>query len=416
MVPLPIVSEPFSRVAMDIVGPLPRSWSGHKYIIVLCDYARRYPEAIPLKNTDSETIAEELLTVFSRVGISQEILTDQGSNFQSQLLKHLYRLLLVDAVRTSPYHPQTDGLVERFNQTLKAMLRKTAMKSGKDWDKLIPALLFAYREVPQESTGYSPFELLYERDVRGPLDVLKHSFEGNHSIRNQNVVSHILLQSDKLEAMKEAVHNNLRKAQQQQKVWYDENSRERSFAVGDWVLVLLPTSASKLTAQWQGPYRVVECMGKVNYAVHMHDHRKHRRVFHVNMLRPWHPPVSVFSVQQVDGENEEEDLSAWKDSNEGGQMQLGSTLTANQLAQLDKLLLEEFESCFTTLPAQTTIAVHHISTGEVRPPPYRLPHAFRQQVKLELEEMLPHGIIQHSTSDWAFPLVLVKKKDASLQS
>ena len=294
MVPLPIVSEPFSRVAMDIVGPLPRSRSGHKYILVQCDYATRYPEAILLKNTDAETIAEELLTVFSRVGIPQEILTDQGSNFQSQLLKHLYRLLRVDAERTSPYHPQTDGLVERFNQTLKAMLRKTAMESGKDWDKLIPALLFAYREVPQESTGYSPFELLYGRDVRGPLDVLKHSWEGNHSIRNQKVVSYILLQRDKLEAMKEAVHNNLRKAQQQQKVWYDQNSRERSFAAGDWVLVLLPTSASKLTAQWQGPYRVVECMGKVNYAVHMHDHRKHRRVFHVNMCTTMAP--TCFSV------------------------------------------------------------------------------------------------------------------------
>ena len=98
-------------------------------------------------------------------------------------------------------------------------------------------------------------------------------------------------------------------------------------------------------------------------------------------------------------------------------MQLGSTITADQLAQLDKLL-EEFESCFTTLPGQTTIEVYHISTGEARPirlPPYRLPRAFRQQVKLELEEMLAHGIVQHSTSDWAFPLVLVKKKDASLR-
>ena len=175
MVPLPIIGAPFSRVAMDRVGPLLRSRSGNRYILVLCDYATWYPEAIPLKNTDAETIAEELVALFSRVGIPHEILTDQGSNFQSQLLKELYRLLRVEAIRTSPYHPQTDGLVERFNQTLKAMLRKTASDEGKDWDKLIPFLLFAYREVPQESTGYSPFELLYGQDVRGPLDVLKQS-------------------------------------------------------------------------------------------------------------------------------------------------------------------------------------------------------------------------------------------------
>ena len=76
-------------------------------------------------------------------------------------------------IRTSPYHLQTDGLVERFNQTLKSMLRKTGTDSGKEWDKKIPYLLFAYREVPQASTGFSPFELLYDRDIRGPLDILK---------------------------------------------------------------------------------------------------------------------------------------------------------------------------------------------------------------------------------------------------
>ena len=83
------------------------------------------------------------MIVFSRLGLPQEVLTDQGSNFQSQLLQQLHRLLHIKAIRTSPYHPQTDGLVERFNQTLKSMLRKTASTEGKDWDKLIPFLLFA---------------------------------------------------------------------------------------------------------------------------------------------------------------------------------------------------------------------------------------------------------------------------------
>lgn len=73
----------------------------------------------------------------------------------SQLLAELYRLLGVKAIRTSPYHTQTDGLVERFNQTLKEMLRKTAHDGGKSWDKQIPYLLCAYREVPQSSTGFS---------------------------------------------------------------------------------------------------------------------------------------------------------------------------------------------------------------------------------------------------------------------
>ena len=193
LIPLPIISEPFSRIAMDIVGPLPKSRKGNRYLLVICDYATRYPEAIPLRSIDAEHIAEELLVVFSRVGVPKEILTDQGSNFTSQLLTELYRLLHVHPIRTSPYHPQTDGLVERFNQTLKSMLRKVATSEGKDWDKMVPYLLFAYREVPQASTGFSPFELLYGRNVRGPLDVLRETWETNDRSSEESIISYVLL-------------------------------------------------------------------------------------------------------------------------------------------------------------------------------------------------------------------------------
>ena len=166
LIPLPVVAEPFQKVAMDIVGPLLRSRAGNKYILVICDYATRYPEAVPLRSIDAEHVAEESVKLFSRVGVPKEILTDQGTNFTSQLLKEVHRMLHVHSIRTSPYHPQTDGLVERFNGTLKQMLRKCAAEDGKDWDKYLPYLLFAYREVPQASTGFSPFELLYGHPVQ----------------------------------------------------------------------------------------------------------------------------------------------------------------------------------------------------------------------------------------------------------
>ena len=86
MVPLPVMEEPFQRIAMDVVGPLPRSRSGNRYILVVCDYATRYPEAFALKSVDVENVAEALMTMFSRVGVPKEILTDQGTNFTSKLL------------------------------------------------------------------------------------------------------------------------------------------------------------------------------------------------------------------------------------------------------------------------------------------------------------------------------------------
>jgi len=91
----------------------------------------------------------------------------------STLLEEIYQLLHIKKIRATPYHPQTDRLVERFNSTLKGMPRKFVSHNQKDWDEYLPYLLFAYREVLQETTGFSPFDLLYERQVRGPLDVLR---------------------------------------------------------------------------------------------------------------------------------------------------------------------------------------------------------------------------------------------------
>ena len=221
------------------------------------------------------------------MGVPREILTDQGSNFTSQLLAELYRLLQVRPIRTSPYHPETDGLVERYNQTLKSMLRKAVTETGKDWDKMIPYLLFAYREVPQASTGFSPFELLYGRDVRGPLDVLRDTWESG-TASDENVISYVMSTREKLSQMAEIVKENLTKAQLHQKTWYDKRARLREFKRGDLVLVLLPTTSNKLLAQWQGPYQVVQRMGKVTYLVEMQDKKKRKRIFHVNMLKDYH--------------------------------------------------------------------------------------------------------------------------------
>ena len=91
----------------------------------------------------------------------------------SSLLQEIYSLLQIRQICTSPYHPQTDGLVERFNGTLKSMLKKFTSKNQTDRDEYLLYLLFVYWKVPQESTGLSPFELLFGRKVRGPLDVLQ---------------------------------------------------------------------------------------------------------------------------------------------------------------------------------------------------------------------------------------------------
>ena len=414
LVPLPIIAEPFERIAMDVVGPLPRSRAGHRYVLVVCDYATRYPEAVAMRSVDAENVAEELVRIFSRVGIPKEILTDQGTNFTSELLAEMYRLLHINGLRTSPYHPQTDGMVERFNGTLKEMLRKCAIEDGKDWDRLLPYVLFAYREAPHESTGFSPFELLYGREIRGPLDVLKEEWEAKS--RNESVVSHIMLMRERLESMASIVQENMKRAQAQQKQWYDRTARERVLEEGEKVLVLLPTSTSKLLAQWQGPYVILKRVGKVNYVVDMADRRKRRRTFHVNMLRKWNEPVSTSYFAEGGLEREEDEVLTW-DGGAEGEYTVGGELSPEQREELEAVL-RKHQDTLTKVPGLTNLTSHVIETGDASPirmQPYRVPHAYRDPVKHEIKEMLEQGIIEPSNSEWAAPMVIVKKKDGMIR-
>ena len=417
LVPLPVMEEPFQRLAMDIVGPLPKSRKGNRFILVLSDYATRYPEAIPLKTVNAEVIAEEAVKFFAQVGIPQEILTDQGSNFTSQLLKEIYRLLHVQPIRTSPYHPQTDGVVKRFNQTLKSMLRKYAQEAGKDWDRLIPYLLFAYREVPQSSTGFSPFELLYGRPVRGPLDVLKETWEAQKR-SNESVVSYVLHIQEKLEAMTDLVQTNMKEAQQQQKHWYDRHARSRELKEGDQVLILLPTASDKLFAQWQGPYMVEKRVGEVNYRVHLFDRKKSHRIFHINMLRKWNAPSDPACMAEELSANDLEQVPSWKHEGETHKCQLGEQLDCRQKEELTNIL-HKFKDVLQDCPGRTDIIRHDIHLKEGAHPsrqaPYRLPHAYRDQVQKEIEDMLRAGIIEPSSSEWSSPVVIVPKRDGTIR-
>jgi transposase InsO family protein len=163
---MPIIDTPFERVAIDLIGPISSiSERGHRYILTLVEYATRYPKAITLKDIQTETVAEALVDIFTRVGVPKEVLSDQGSQFVSAVMKEVSRLLSIKQLVITPYHPMCNGLVERFNGTVKPMLKRVCHEKPTNWDRYLSSVLFAYREVRQESLGYSPFELLYGRYI-----------------------------------------------------------------------------------------------------------------------------------------------------------------------------------------------------------------------------------------------------------
>ena len=152
---MPLIDTPFRRVAADLVSPItPASKRGHRYILTLVDYATRYPEAVSLKNIDTETVVETLLDMYNYLEISEEVLSDQGTQFVSSCMQKALRLLFINRLTTTPYHSICNGLVESFNGTLKKMLQRLCSEQPRQWHRFINPLLFAYREALQEPLDF----------------------------------------------------------------------------------------------------------------------------------------------------------------------------------------------------------------------------------------------------------------------
>lgn len=406
LVPLPIIEVPFERIAMDIVGPLVKSARGHSYILVILDYATRYPEALPLRNTSSKAIARELFQLFTRTGFPKEILTDQGTPFMSRVMADVCKLFRIKQLRTSVYHPQTDGLVERFNKTLKSMLKRVVQRDGKDWDCLLPALLFAIREVPQASTGFSPFELVYGRRPRGLLDFVKEEWESEPS-QHKSVLEYVSQMQERIRTVLPLVKEHLQKAQEAQRRVYNRAAKIRNFQVGDRVAVLIPTVESKFLARWQGPFEVVEKVGEVNYKIHQPGKRKPYQIYHVNLLKPWTEREPVTSL-----------ASARLEPRVGVEsVQVANTLSKTQSQQAKEFLQRNKEK-FSDLPGLTSTIEHDIITEpgvKVFVRPYRIPEAQRKAVSEEVKKMLDLEIIEESQSEWSSPIVLVPKPNGTLR-
>ncbi|KAI2667949.1 Retrovirus-related Pol polyprotein from transposon 17.6 [Labeo rohita] len=313
----------------------------------------------------------------------------------------LCRLLKIQQLRTSVYHPQTDGLVERFNQTLKRMLKRVAADDRKDWDQMLPYVLFGVREVPQASTSFTPFELLFGRQPRGLLDVARDAWE-QQPVALRSVVEHVTQMREKIERVMPMVREHLVKAQQAQQRHYNRAAQPREFQPGERVMVLVPTSACKFLAKWQGPYTILEKIGTVNYKVRQPGRRQPEQIYHVNLLKKW-----VGTRDQL----------AALTSLSPVVVDVNSDLSAAQKRDLQHLV-SQFDDVFSLLPGQTNVVQHSIKTQPgiiVRQRPYRVPEARRCAIEEEIQHMLKLGVIEPSWSPWSSPIVMVPKPDGTLR-
>ena len=253
--PLPVIAKPWSRVAIDIVGPLSRTKRGHRYILTILDHGSRYPKAIPLKKHDAETVAKELLTVFARFGILEELLSDNGPEFVGAVVKHLLRSLDIKHLRTTEYRPQTNGAIERWYGVLKSIIRKAKLPE-ENWDDLLPYSLLACRSCVHKATGFTPFQLLFGRDMRCPTSILKEAWILPEKIPVW-AKEFLEMTSKNFKAAYERVELNGREAKKLDKKFYDRGASEDQLREGDYVLVLQPRAKTGLSASWEGPYQIL---------------------------------------------------------------------------------------------------------------------------------------------------------------
>ena len=252
--PLQCETEPFSKVAFDLVGPLPRSSRGYKYILTMMDLYSKFPAAVPLKKVDNTTVLDAMMDVFASYGLPKVLLTDQGSVFTSRLTKAMCAQFGIEKIQTSPYHPQSDGALERWHACLKGMLKRSE-KEVKEWDRHLKYLLFAYRSTPHCTTGFPPFTLLFGREIRGPLDILQEAWLQGDSEKT-SIFEWLTCVKAQMNDLSVLVSEREGVAKSKMKHQYDKTASRKEFVEGDMVLIWKPGLHAKMGASWDGPFQI----------------------------------------------------------------------------------------------------------------------------------------------------------------
>ncbi|CAD6186524.1 unnamed protein product [Caenorhabditis auriculariae] len=261
-----ITSEPLEIVALDLID-MGRATSGNRYILTIIDLFTKFAAAYPIQNKTGEAVATTLTEnwLLREGRIPKTILTDQGNEFRNELMETVTKMMGSNHVQTKGYNSRENGCVERFNRTLESILKKK-MVITTDWDKLVPAAVFAYNSTKHGTTGESPYFLMYGRDPRIPSEIedkFKPKWVQNDLDSYKYTLMEVLHQ-----AHEEARANLLKEGTAMKKQFDKKNKTEdKTFPkVGDRVLLWVPTEAAnsknpKLVSGWSGPFRVKETSG-----------------------------------------------------------------------------------------------------------------------------------------------------------
>ena len=278
--------NPYEVVALDFVGPMATpTKSGNLYLLVMVDYFTRYVEAVPLPDRRASTVAHAIMQEWiSRHGVMETIHTDQAQEFESELMEELCTLLHIKKTRSSPFHPEGNGICERLNGTLLSILKLCMYENVCDWDSLVPNVLLAYRATKHSSTGFTPAYLHNGRELRLPPQVIFPAPDKEP----QMTTAYARNLRKNLKNAFYAVSQNLKRTHEITKDRSQHYPRYRPYEIGDLVYVLTPKgSLGKLGEVWCGPWKIIGKTGVLYTVEWVSDGSKRKRIrkYHYNLLK-----------------------------------------------------------------------------------------------------------------------------------
>jgi hypothetical protein len=253
---------------LDILGPLPVTESGSKYILVLQDYYSKWPEAVAVESTESAEVINWLSSdVLPRFGIMKVLITDNGVQFISKQFEAFCLELGIRHKLTSPFHPMANGLVEKMNRGILNSLRMHTTENQTDWDTFLPSFLYSYRTLVHSTTRVSPSEAFLNRRIRLPIDCFLPSvITGSDTEHRTDVFG-------KMKSIHETVRSSARKALEKRKRQYDRSCKRpvQEYKPNDRVYWRKPVNkvglSPKLAQKFHGPFEILDQVSPVNYRI-----------------------------------------------------------------------------------------------------------------------------------------------------
>ena len=277
---MPIPNYPMQIVAMDLIGPFGITDQGNKYCLNVIDHLTGWAECYPLPSKSSQHVEEALAKdFFPRHGIPEVILTDQGQEFNAKTFRMYLKGLGVDHRRTTPYNPQANGKIERFNRTLKEIIARLVNNDARKWEDQLSNALMAYRHSVSNVTGYTPFYLLYGRRGRLPLTKVMRATKEPHVLQGRL--------ADLSEALTKA-RQNLESSREFNRQRINQKANAGDIQIGDTVTVKAQERMT-LTSKWDPQYEAVRMRGPVCWIRHQQTGKT--KTVNRNKLKPVDPNI-----------------------------------------------------------------------------------------------------------------------------